>query len=117
MTLKRALIGALVIVLLLAGGVLVYWQFFGQGAAGAAEAEAAATPLPVEPVVSGDGAISAEGQLVPLRQAALATAFPATQITTDPRLGQGHAGLAQGYLLRPRLGLGQGQFDLSGVDA
>ncbi len=76
MTLKRALIGALVIVLLLAGGVLVYWQFFGQGAAGAAEAEAAATPLPVEPVVSGDGAISAEGQLVPLRQAALAFDAP-----------------------------------------
>ena len=48
MTLKRALIGALVIVLLLAGGVLVYWQFFGQDAPGAAEAEAAATPLPVE---------------------------------------------------------------------
>lgn len=43
MTLKRGLIGALVIVLLLAGGVLVYWQFFGQAAPDATEM--AATPL------------------------------------------------------------------------
>ncbi len=75
MTLKRALIGALVIVLLLAGGVLVYRQFFGQPASGATET--AATPLPAEPiVVRGEGAISAEGQLVPLRHAALAFNAP-----------------------------------------
>jgi len=75
MTLKRGLIGALVIVLLLAGGVLVYRQFFGQRVPGAAEA--VATPLPAEPVVvAGEGAISAEGQLVPLRHSAPAFAAP-----------------------------------------
>jgi multidrug resistance efflux pump len=75
MTLKRGLIGALVIVLLLAGGALVYLQFFGQDAPDASQT--AATPLPAEPVVvSGDGAISAEGQIVPLRHAALAFDAP-----------------------------------------
>ena len=80
MTLKRGLIGALVIVLLLAGGVLVYWQFFRQAAPDATET--AATPLPAEPViVSGEGAISAEGQIVPLRHAALA--FSASGVVTE----------------------------------
>jgi HlyD family secretion protein len=74
MTLKRGLIGALVIVLLLAGGVLVYRQFFGP--AGPDATEAVATPLPAEPVVGGEGAVSAEGQIVPLRHAAPAFNAP-----------------------------------------
>ncbi len=80
MTWKRGLIGALVIVLLLAGGVLVYRQFFIQPVA--EESAVAATAIPAGATATdrqgttGEGAVSAEGQLVPLRHAALAFAAP-----------------------------------------
>lgn len=126
MTLKRGLIGALVIVLLLAGGVLVYWQFFGQAAPDATEM--AATPLPAEPViVSGEGAISAEGQIVPLRHAALAFNTPGVVVEIvaaegervaagQPMVRLDDADQQLAYQ-RAQAGLGQAQANLAAATA
>ena len=72
MTLKRALIGLLVIAVLLAGGVFIYNRFFAAG-------DEAATATPV---AAGDNLavaidadrVAAEGRVVPLRHAAVALA-------------------------------------------
>ena len=78
MTLKRALIGFVVIAVLLAGGVFTYTQFFATPEETApTAAPAGATPrvdqiaVPLEA-----GRVSAEGRIVPLRQATLAFAVP-----------------------------------------
>lgn len=73
MTLKRALIGLLVVAVLLAGGVFIYTRFFAAGEeptpAGAAPVDRIAVALPA-------GSVSAEGTVLPLRHAALAFAAP-----------------------------------------
>lgn len=71
MTLKRALIGLLVIAILLAGGVFTYSRFF---AAGDAPPAAEATPAAVDDIAVRlpAGSVSAEGTILPLRHAAVA---------------------------------------------
>lgn len=83
MTLKRALIGLLVIAVLLAGGIFIYNQFFAiDGATGeeasAATPTAAAETNPVDTIAVDiePGAVSAEGRLVPLRRANVAFTAP-----------------------------------------
>ena len=78
MTLKRALIGLLVIAVLLAGGVFTYNQFFASGDEETRAAEsAAATTVPGAAVDAisvplAAGSVSAEGTILPLRHAAVA---------------------------------------------
>ena len=71
MTLKRALIGLLVIAILLAGGVFTYSRFF---AAGDAPSAAEANPAAVDDIAVRlpAGSVSAEGTILPLRHAAVA---------------------------------------------
>lgn len=82
---KRALIGILVVALLLAGGALVYRQFYAPAAGVTAEAtEAPPETTAASPdrdtiaVDTGVASVSAEGQIVPLRSATLAFAAPGT---------------------------------------
>lgn len=71
MTLKRALIGLLVIALLLAGGVFIYNRFFAAGEEAAPTPAAAVDSLAV---AIDAGRVAAEGRVVPLRHAAVALA-------------------------------------------
>lgn len=67
---KRAFVGVLVIVALLAGGLFMYRQYFAPR-----PAESAAPVPTLSPAdVRGAGGVAAEGQLLPLRSAALAFA-------------------------------------------
>ena len=96
MTWKRGLLGALVAVALLAGGVLVYRQFFGP----AATPEAAATPAPPSEAIAvpNDGAVSAEGQIVPARQADLV--FSVSGVVAEYFVAEGESVAAGDRILR-----------------
>ena len=80
MTWQRGLIGALVIALLVAGGVFAYRQFFApppaEEAAPVVEGTPAVRDVDTIAVQTGAGSVSAEGQVVPLRNAALAFTTP-----------------------------------------
>ena len=76
---KRVLIGVIVMVLLLVGGYFVYQQFFApppaeetiQTEVGQTGTESTTTAVNTTSVSSSLGVVSAEGQIVPLRQAML----------------------------------------------
>lgn len=82
MTLKRALIGLLVIAVLLAGGLFTYNRFFATGEEDTRAAETTAgesTAAPPVDQIAVDvpaGSVSAEGTILPLRNAALAFTAP-----------------------------------------
>lgn len=93
MTWKRGLIGAAVIAVLLLGGFIAYQQFFAppdeaaQGD-GAVESGTAAPPnVDTIAVATGAGAVSAEGQVVPVRSAALAFTTPG--VVAEVLVGEG----------------------------
>ena len=72
MNIKRLLIGLGVIVVLGGGGFLAYQQFF----APEPEVEAPVVDVDTVSVDTGVGIVSAEGQILPLRDAALAFQGP-----------------------------------------
>ncbi len=72
MNIKRLLVGLGVIVVLGGGGFLAYQQFF----ASEPEVEAPVTDVDTVSVDTGVGVVSAEGQILPLRDAALAFQGP-----------------------------------------
>ena len=75
MTWKRALIGLLVVVVLLAGGLFTYFRFFAPQDDAASPADPLPNPLPQGEGASDPlptGAVTAEGRLIPLRRATLA---------------------------------------------
>jgi len=79
MTWKRGLFGAAVIALLLLGGFFAYRQFFAARPAETPPAVTDAAPTADTIAVrTAAGSVSAEGQIVPLRHAALAFAAPGT---------------------------------------
>lgn len=78
MTLKRALIGLLVIAVLLAGGVFTYNRFFAAGEESESAAPATGTAPSVDQIAVpiSAGSVSAEGTIIPLRHAAVAFTAP-----------------------------------------
>lgn len=118
MTWKRALTGVLVIVILLAGGVLVYGQFFSQTSAPDAAATVAA-PADVV-IVARDGAVSAEGRVVPRQWATLA--FSAGGVVAEVVVAEGAPVEAGQAILRlddtdQQLALTRAEAALSGAQA
>lgn len=91
MNFKRLLIGVLVAVLLIAGGIFTYLQFFAPPD-DAPQAESETTPEVVGRVNSlavdtGADSVSAEGQIVPLRHAVLS--FNGGGVVTEIVAGEG----------------------------
>lgn len=80
MTLKRALIGLLVVAVLLTGGVFIYNRFFATSEDNSrASATASPTPAAAVDTISvpiAAGSVAAEGTIVPLRHANLAFTTP-----------------------------------------
>ncbi len=87
----------MVAVALLAGGVLVYRQFFGPAST---TPGAAATPAPPSAAIAvpNDGAVSAEGQIVPVRQANLV--FSVSGVVAEYFVAEGESVAAGDRILR-----------------
>jgi HlyD family secretion protein len=123
MNIKRLLIGLGVIVVLGGGGFLAYQQFF----ASEPEAETPAVDVDTVSVDTGVGVVSAEGQILPLRDAALAFQGPGQVaeilvaagdvVEADAPLVRLDAADQESALLQAQAGLAQAEANLGTAQA